>query len=276
MAANGQKPNGTSNGNGNNDHPSMTKEPIIEDELADKDAGLLGMFSKIFGKKKSSYTMRNKELSLREDALDREATLMNVLKSVTANKSETDLVNAGHKTSTSSGFSFFGMRSKSKENVLEANDSEKTEVKKLPTLEDKTIDKNKKYPPMENLTNAGKKSSSRSGLARLRRIKDEMFKRKHQTLKEDESKENTTEEEGGKKDEENKEETDGAKGGDDEINFEEKKNDNNSDESTTQSSTEATSETASSSEAEKPEVERKQSNSSRTEVDILLITIFSE
>ena len=58
-------------------------------------------------------------------------------------------------------------------------------------MEDKTIDKNKKYPPMENLTDAGKKSSARSGLQKLKRIRDEMFKKRHQSLKEeDENKQN--------------------------------------------------------------------------------------
>ena len=38
---------------------------------------------------------------------------------------------------------------------------------------------------MENLTDAGKKSSARSGLNKLKRIRDEMFKKKHQSLKED-------------------------------------------------------------------------------------------
>ena len=63
--------------------------------------------------------MRNKELSIREDALDREATLMNVLKSVNQ-KSEPDLVEVTKETTSStktSGFNWF--RSKSKENVLD-------------------------------------------------------------------------------------------------------------------------------------------------------------
>ena len=62
--------------------------------------------------------MRNKELSLREDALDREATLMNVLKSVNQ-KSEPDLVEVTKETTSStktSGFNWF--RSKSKEQRL--------------------------------------------------------------------------------------------------------------------------------------------------------------
>ena len=58
---------------------------------------------------------RQNQVSLREDAIDREATLMNVLKSVTANRSEPDLIEAGKENERkSSGFSFFGMRSKSK------------------------------------------------------------------------------------------------------------------------------------------------------------------
>ena len=71
---------------------------------------------------------------------------------------------------------------------------ESGEVKKLPTLEDKTIDKNKKYPPMENLTDAGKKSSARNGLLRLKRMRDEMFKKKHQSLKEEEENKQNQEE----------------------------------------------------------------------------------
>ncbi len=117
---------------------------------------------------------------------------MNVLKSVTSNKSEPDLIEASSKqepTSHKSSFSFFGMRSKSKENVIDTVDEASREeaVKKLPTLDDKTIDKNKKFAPMENLTDAGK--PKKGGLARLKRIRDEMFKKKHQTLKEEEVKE---------------------------------------------------------------------------------------
>lgn len=76
------------------------------------DAGFLGLFfARVFGgyKRKSSYGTRNKELSLREDALDREATLMNVLKSVTSNKSEPDLVEATKETK-SGIFGKFGIR----------------------------------------------------------------------------------------------------------------------------------------------------------------------
>ena len=58
----------------------------------------------------------------------------------------------------------------------------------MPTLDDKTIDKNKKFAPMENLTDAGNRPK-RSGLARLKRIRDEMFRKKHQTLKEEDAKE---------------------------------------------------------------------------------------
>lgn len=177
--------------------------------------GIFGIFNRLFGREKVGNTERNqKGLSLREDALDREATLMNVLKSVTSNKSETDLIEASKETK--SGFNFFGMRSKSKENVIESSE----EVKKLPTLDDKTIDKNKKFAPMENLTDAGK--PKKSGLARLKRIRDEMFGKKHQTLKEEEPKETEapteigeekTEEE--KKEDENKEKED--------LDFEEQK-----------------------------------------------------
>ena len=80
--------------------------------------------------------------------MDREATLMNVLKSVTSNKSEPDLLEAATKE-TKSHFNFFGMRSKSRENVIEeAKAMDADEVKKLPTLDDKTIDQNKKFAPM--------------------------------------------------------------------------------------------------------------------------------
>ena len=88
---------------------------------------------------------RQNQVTLRDDALDREATLMNVLKSVTANRSEIDLTEAGKDSNPdqrkSSGFSFFGMRSKSKENVIDTNPAEDNteEVKKLPTT-----DQNKK------------------------------------------------------------------------------------------------------------------------------------
>ena len=72
---------------------------------------------------------RQNQVSLREDALDREATLMNVLKSVTANRSEPDLIEAGkvENERKSSGFSFFGMRSKSKENVIDTNPDDNAE-----------------------------------------------------------------------------------------------------------------------------------------------------
>ena len=119
---------------------------------------------------------------------------MNVLKSVTANRSEIDLTETGKDSNPdqrkSSGFSFFGMRSKSKENVIDTNPAEDNteEVKKLPTLDDKTIDKNKKFAPMENLTDAAKTKPKGSGFARFKRIRDEMFRKKHQTLKEEDAK----------------------------------------------------------------------------------------
>lgn len=259
--------------------PGVPKNHIIEDDLVDaNDAGLWGFFGKIFGggKKKSSYTMRN-QVSLREDAIDREATLMNVLKSVTTNQSEPDLVEASKQKKSSGTFSFFGIRSKSKENVIEATDEvNQTEVKKLPTLEDKTIDHNKKYPPMNDLTDAGKRSNTRSGLNRLKRIRDEMFKKKHQTLKEDgePAKEDTPDAaqaaatEVTATEEADKEQTKT----DEEMNFEEQKNDADS----TQSSTESTSEaTGSSSESDKAEdkaaAERKHSNSSAKK-EVLILT----
>ena len=115
-------------------------------------------------------------MNLREDALDREATLMNVLKSVN-NKSEPDIIEATKETK--SGFSFFGKKSKSKENVLEssatpggataAEGDENSEVKKLPTLDDKTIDKNKKFAPMDDLTETQPK---KTGWARFKELRD--------------------------------------------------------------------------------------------------------
>ena len=68
--------------------------------------GLFGIFSvlsRLFGREKNPSNRQQKELNLREDALDREATLMNVLKSVN-NKSEPDIVEASKETK-SSGFS---------------------------------------------------------------------------------------------------------------------------------------------------------------------------
>ena len=113
-------------------------------------------------------------MNLREDALDREATLMNVLKSVN-NKSEPDIIEATKETK--SGFSFFGKKSKSKENVLEtttggatsAEGDENSEVKKLPTLDDKTIDKNKKFANMDDLTETQPK---KTGWERFKELRD--------------------------------------------------------------------------------------------------------
>ena len=226
--------------------------------------GLFGIFSvlsRLFGREKS-VTRQQKELNLREDALDREATLMNVLKSVN-NKSEPDIVEAAKETSTKSSFFSFGSKkSKSKENVLDSqNTEENTEVKKLPTLDDKTIDKNKKFPNMENLTETEPK---KSGWTRFKELRDTVFKRKHQTLKEEEPKEMTetetkTEGETENKEDENNEDTENKEG---EIDFDEKKKDKDGTE-TSESSTEASSSSTESDKSEDKKVERKSSSNSR-------------
>ena len=211
-------------------------------------------------------TRQQKELNLREDALDREATLMNVLKSVN-NKSEPDIVEAAKETSTtqtkSSFFSFGSKKSKSKENVLDSqNTEENTEVKKLPTLDDKTIDKNKKFPNMENLTETEPK---KSGWTRFKELRDTVFKRKHQTLKEEEPKEMTETETKTEGETENKEgENDGedTENKEGEIDFDEKKKDKDGTE-TSESSTEASSSSTESDKSEDKKVERKSSSNSR-------------
>ena len=195
-------------------------------------------------------------MNLREDALDREATLMNVLKSVN-NKSEPDIVEATMEKK-SSGFFNFGKKSKSKENVLDSQkeNEENTEVKKLPTLDDKTIDKNKKFPNMENLTET---ESKKSGWTRFKELRDTVFKRKHQTLKEEEPKEMTETET--KTEDENKEtengENDESK---DDIDFDEKKKDGTE---TSESSTEDSTSSTESDKSEEKKVERKSSSNSR-------------
>ena len=222
-------------------------------------------------------TRQQKELNLREDALDREATLMNVLKSVN-NKSEPDIVEAAKETSTtqtkSSFFSFGSKKSKSKENVLDAqNTEENTEVKKLPTLDDKTIDKNKKFPNMENLTETEPK---KSGWTRFKELRDTVFKRKHQTLKEEEPKEMTetetkTEGETENKEDENGEDTENKEG---EIDFDEKKKDKDGTE-TSESSTEASSSSTESDKSEDKKVERKSSSNSR-KGEVVIFGIFND
>ena len=117
--------------------------------------------------KKESTDLEAYELGrkpgLREEAIDRENTLMNVLKSVKRRQSKEDL-----NDNTKSTFSFFGMRSKSKENVVDGK-----QVKKLLTV-DKAIDQSRKYKPMENLADIPNKKRS-SSLDKLKRIKSEMF-----------------------------------------------------------------------------------------------------
>ena len=241
--------------------------------------GIFGVFARIFGRQKSGILTRQNQISLRDDALDREATLMNVLKSVTSNKSEPDLIEASKETK-SSGFTFFGMRSKSKENVIDETDKG-TEVKKLPTLDDKTIDKNKKFAPMENLTDAG--NTKKSGLARFKRIRDEIFRKKHQTLKEEDAKEVTEIVE--KTDEDKKEdgEQTDKKNDDENLNFDEQKEKNeeegkkkDEDANGTQSSTESSTESStSSSESDKSEgkkkVDRKTSRDDETETSTIKV-----
>ena len=203
-------------------------------------------------------------MNLREDALDREATLMNVLKSVN-NKSEPDIVEATMEKK-SSGFFNFGKKSKSKENVLDSpkENEENTEVKKLPTLDDKTIDKNKKFPNMENLTET---ESKKSGWTRFKELRDTVFKRKHQTLKEEEPKEMTETETKTEGENENKED-ENAEGGangetkDGDIDFEEKKKDKDGSD-TSESSTEASTSSTESDKSEDKKVERKSSSNSR-------------
>ena len=202
-------------------------------------------------------------MNLREDALDREATLMNVLKSVN-NKSEPDIVEATMEKK-SSGFFNFGKKSKSKENVLDSQkeNEENTEVKKLPTLDDKTIDKNKKFPNMENLTET---ESKKSGWTRFKELRDTVFKRKHQTLKEEEPKEMTETETKTEGENENKDGDDAEGAGgetkDGDIDFEEKKKDKDGSDSS-ESSTEASTSSTESDKSEDKKVERKSSSNSR-------------
>ena len=189
---------------------------------------------------------------------------MNVLKSVN-NKSEPDIVEATMEKK-SSGFFNFGKKSKSKENVLDSSNKENeenTEVKKLPTLDDKTIDKNKKFPNMENLTET---ESKKSGWTRFKELRDTVFKRKHQTLKEEEPKEMTETETKTEGENENKDGDDAEGAGgetkDGDIDFEEKKKDKDGSD-TSESSTEASTSSTESDKSEDKKVERKSSSNSK-------------
>ena len=82
------------------------------------------------------------------------------------------------------------MRSKSKENVLDANELkvDVNNVKKLSTI-DKPIDQSRKFKNSENLADISNKSSQsrrKSSLEKLRKMKNEMFGKRHSTLKDDE------------------------------------------------------------------------------------------
>ena len=162
-------------------------------------------------------------------------------------------------------------------------------------MEDKTIDKNKKYPPMENLADAGKKSSARNGLLKLKRIRDEMFKKKHQSLKEEEENKQNQEEATPETTEikDKTEETDGkfktiqcnsiyvnlflflatANNTDDkkdEINFAEQKKDDKDGATSSHSSSDTTSEASGdSTDSEAAKDKRKQSSSSRKNNEVI-------
>ena len=87
------------------------------------------------------------------------------------------------------GFSFFGMRTKSKENVLDGNDSgcDVNDVKKLSTV-DKPINQSRKFRNSENLADIVTKSAQsrrKSSLERLKSMKNEMFGKRHSALKDD-------------------------------------------------------------------------------------------
>ena len=87
------------------------------------------------------------------------------------------------------GFSFFGMRSKSKENVLDNNDSngDVNDIKKLSTV-DKPIDQSRKFKNSENLADFSTKSAQsrrKSSLEKLKKMKNEMFGKRHSALKDD-------------------------------------------------------------------------------------------
>ena len=83
------------------------------------------------------------------------------------------------------------MRSKSKENVLsDGNDSgcDVNDVKKLPTV-DKPIDQSRKFRNSENLADIATKSAQsrrKSSLERLKKMKNEMFGKRHSALKDEE------------------------------------------------------------------------------------------
>ncbi|TRY79713.1 hypothetical protein TCAL_01988 [Tigriopus californicus] len=94
-----------------------------------------GWFSNCFGKKKTPTAeprtemdpMHRRKEALYNDALDREHTLMGVLKNVSAPPSEindedqVETAPTAHPPPTKKGFSFFGFRSKSRDNVLSSD-----------------------------------------------------------------------------------------------------------------------------------------------------------
>ena len=82
------------------------------------------------------------------------------------------------------------MRSKSKENVLDSNDpnGDVNDIKKLSTV-DRPIDQSRKFKNSENLADTSTKSAQskrKSSLEKLKKMKNEMFGKRHATLKDDE------------------------------------------------------------------------------------------
>ena len=81
------------------------------------------------------------------------------------------------------------MRSKSKENVLDAQDSngDNSDIKKLSTV-DRPIDQSRKFKNSENLADISTKSAQsrrKTSLEKLKKMKKEMFGKLHSTLKDD-------------------------------------------------------------------------------------------
>ena len=108
------------------------------------------------------------------------------------------------------------MRSKSKENVLDGNDpkGDANDIKKLSTV-DKPIDQSRKFKNSENLADISTKSAQsrrKSSLEKLKKMKNEMFGKRHSALKDDD--------EGGKDDEENIISKDGKNSEEEDLDFE--------------------------------------------------------
>ena len=104
------------------------------------------------------------------------------------------------------------MRSKSKENVLDSNDSKGdiNDIKKLSTV-DKPIDQSRKFKNSENLADISIKSAQsrrKSSLEKLKKMKNEMFGKKHSTLKDDDEAERDDEDRVNSNNEKNSEEED--------------------------------------------------------------------